>query len=390
MKILFISAGDYKYGAPKSMFGLMVDLRENYGVTPILLTKRHNPMNEECDRLGIENYSFWSRDIMAGSAYRNPILNILKQCIKYCLYILGGITRYGIKNTDIPLDEINIIHTNLNRNDIGAYLSQKYDIPHIWHLREHGKEDYNVRAYRSNVAAYMNDNADCFIAISEAVKKVWVERGIPAEKVRVVYNGLDSAIFCPKQTRKDDIIRIVMTGHIQPTKGQDQLVKAVGLLSDEIKKRIRIDLYGEAYKDYESYLNKQILQYRLQGIVKFCGYCSNIPAKLSEYDIGIVCSKAEGFGRVTVEYMMAELLVIASDTGANPELIQDDVDGMLYSYGDSRQLAEKIEKIVNDPELIPQYGKAARTNAVNKFSMQRHVSEVYSVYRQIAAGEYQG
>ena len=387
MKILFISAGDYKYGAPKSMFELMVNLKKNYGVTPVLLTKKHNPMNDECNRLGIENYSFWSRDIMAGSAYRNPILNILKQSIKYCLYIWGGITRNGINNVGIPFDEIDLIHTNLNRNDIGAYISRKYKIPHIWHLREHGKEDYKVCTYKWNLADYMNDNTHCFIAISEAVKKVWVERGISEEKVKVVYNGLDPDVFCPRKPRKDDIIRIVMSGHIQPTKGQEQLIKAIGILPDEMKNRIQVDLYGEAYKDYESYLNKQIRELRLQGVVRFCGYCSNIPTKLSEYDIGIVCSKAEGFGRVTVEYMMAELLVIASDTGANPELIQNNESGFLYSYGDVQQLSDKIRMVMEAPELIAEYGKAARFVAVNRFSMQRHVREVYSVYQQFITDE---
>ena len=40
MKVLFISAGDYKYGAPKSMFELMVTLKKKYGVEPVLLTKK--------------------------------------------------------------------------------------------------------------------------------------------------------------------------------------------------------------------------------------------------------------------------------------------------------------------------------------------------------------
>ena len=60
MKVLFISAGDYKYGAPKSMFELIVSLKNAYGVEPVLLTKKHNELNDKCNMLGIENYSFWS------------------------------------------------------------------------------------------------------------------------------------------------------------------------------------------------------------------------------------------------------------------------------------------------------------------------------------------
>lgn len=383
IKVLFVASGDYKYGAPKSMFELILELKANYNIEPVLLTKKHNPMNTECDRLGIENYSYWSRDIMAGSAYKNPILNIMKQCVKYFLYIWGGLTQSSIKRIGINFSEIDIIHTNLNRNDIGVYIAKKYNIPHIWHLREYGNKTYKVRAYRPNVAGYMNHNAKLFIAISRAVKNVWAERGLDADKIRVVYNGLDTSVFQEKKIRDDRKIKIVMTGHIQPTKGQDQLIQAIGFLPDAVKNNVQVDLYGEAYKDYEKYLKKEIERLHIQHIVHFKGYCDNVPAKLSEYDIGIVCSKAEGFGRVTAEYMLAGLAVIASDTGANPELIQDNENGMLYAYQNSHELADKITIIVRTPKLIETYGKKARNDAVTKFNIKRYVDEIYKVYQEV-------
>lgn len=385
MKVLFISAGDYKYGAPKSMFELMIHLKANYGVIPVLLTKKHNPMNEECDKLGIENYSFWSRDIMSGSSYQNPLLNIIKQCVKYCLYIWGGMTQHGIKKTGIDFSEIDIIHTNLNRNDIGAYISREYHIPHVWHLREHGREDYRVSIYKPHISAYMNQNTHYFIAISNAVRNTWINRGLCKDKIKVIYNGLSDADFIPKKARNDGLIKIVMTGHIQPTKGQMQLIQAVGACSPDIKNRIRVDFYGEAYNDYGSSLKKEVERLQIQDIVQFCGYCSNVPAMLSEYDVGVVCSKAEGFGRITVEYMLAGLLVIASDTGANPELIQDNESGMLYPYNNISQLAEKIECVVKVPELLKAYGEKARNDALMKFSVEHYTNEVYSVYQQVMA-----
>lgn len=383
MKVLFISAGDYKYGAPKSMFELMVSLKNTYGVEPVLLTKKHNELNEKCDRLGIENYSFWSRDIMAGSAYRNPLLNLMKQCVKYCLYIWGGITQGQVSSCGIDFDSIDIIHTNLNRNDIGAYISRRYNIPHIWHLRELGNKEYKVRPYRIDVIGYMNRNADWFIAISETVRRAWAERDLDNQKIRVIYNGLNVCEFKQREEHRSDKIKIVMTGHIQPTKGQDQLIRAIELLPDDVRSRISVDIYGEAYHDYKNYLLKFVHRANLEKIVNFCGYCNNVPEKLSEYDVGIVASKAEGFGRVTAEYMLAGLMVIASDTGANSELIEDGKSGLIYKYGNIQDMAEKIERTVNNPSLINEAGKRARKEAEEKYSNERYTREVYQLYQEI-------
>lgn len=383
MKVLFISAGDYKYGAPKSMFELMVSLKNTYSVEPVLLTKKPNELNKKCDKLGIENYSFWSRDIMAGSAYRNPLLNVMKQCVKYCLYIWGGITQGRVSTCGIDFDSIDIIHTNLNRNDIGAYISKRYNIPHIWHLRELGREDYRVRSYKIGVIDYMNKNADWFIAISEAVSKAWSERGLNDQKIRIIYNGLNTGEFKQRKEHQTNTIKIVMTGHIQPTKGQDQLIRAIELLPDEVRSRISVDIYGEAYRDYENYLLKFVRRANLEKVVNFCGYCDNVPDKLAEYDVGIVASKAEGFGRVTVEYMLAGLMVIASDTGANLEIIEDEKSGLIYHYGDIQNLAKKIEKVVNDPSIINVIGRRARKVAEEKYSNERYTREVYHLYEKI-------
>ena len=157
MKVLFISAGDYKYGAPKAMFELFVTLKKEYSVEPVLLTKKRNELNHKCDLLGIENYAFWSRDIMAGSAYQNPIFNMMKHCVKYLLYLWGGITQKRVERIGIDFASIDIIHTNLNRNDIGVWISQKYKIPHVWHLRE-TLIGSAVAMYKPNVIDYMNKN----------------------------------------------------------------------------------------------------------------------------------------------------------------------------------------------------------------------------------------
>ena len=382
MKVLYIASGDSKYGASQSMLEVMVSMRRYHGIEPVLLTRKRNRMNQLCDGLGIENYSFWNRDIMAGSAYSNPFLNILKHTVKYSLYLYGGLTQSKVSNIGLDFSSIDLVHSNLNRNDIGVYISKKYGIPHIWHVRELGKEDYRVRFYKRNCIAYMNRNADAFIAISNCVKQAWAERGIRSDKIQVVYNGIDLSKFVGKKKRADHKVKIIMTGHIQLTKGQDQLVRAIGLLGEPYRGQVQVDFYGDAYPDYRKKMERLIKKYQLGETVHFCGYCDRIPEKLSEYDIGVICSRAEGFGRVTVEYMAAGLAVIASDRGANTELIEDGRTGLLYRYGEPGDLAEKIRFLIKNRDTCSRIARAGEVNVKNRFTTERNVKEIYNVYEK--------
>lgn len=383
MKVLYIASGDSKYGASKSMIEVMLSMKKYYGIEPVLLTRRKNRLNYMCDEYQIENYAFWNRDIMAGSAYNSTYINLLKHIVKYGLYVFGGLSQGCVSKIGLDFSSIDVIHSNLNRNDIGAYIARRYNIPHIWHLRELGKEDYRVRFYKRNCIDYLNRNADAFIAISKCVAQAWKKRGIQEKKIHLVYNGIDISKFEVKDKQDDAMVKLVMSGHIQLTKGQDQLIQAVGLLEDEYRSCIQVDFYGEAYPDYKKQLDKYVREYHLEEIVHFCGYCDHLPKKLSEYDIGVICSRAEGFGRVTVEYMAANLAVLASDTGANPELIEEGISGVLYPYNDIQALADKIRYLVKNAEKRRQIAEQGRQRVQERYTTEKNVEGIYQIYQTV-------
>ncbi|GHV46318.1 glycosyl transferase family 1 [Synergistales bacterium] len=382
MKVLFIASGDDKYGASKSLWTLMLTLRKKYGVRPILLTKRKNALNVLCDGEDIENYSFWYRDIMAGAPYRSVFLRCAKHAVKYLLYLIGAVTYTGIQKLNLEWKTIDLVHTNLNRIDIGVYISMKYKIPHVWHIREFGEEDYNVIMYKRHCIAYMNTHAERFIAISSAVRDAWVKKGIKSEKIIRVYNGVDTSAFLLRQPRGDNLIKMIISGHVQPNKGQLQLVEAIGLLPPDIKRNIRADIVGGAYREYANQIKKRVKALDLEKQVRLCGYCDDIPQKLSEYDIGVTCSKAEGFGRVTAEYMLAGLTVIASDTGANAELITDATDGLLYRWGNPQDLADKIRALYENRQWAETIALAGKKKALELFSETAYADGVFQAYSE--------
>ena len=188
-----------------------------------------------------------------------------------------------------------------------------------------------------------------------------------------------------KKNRKisDGNIKVVIIGRIEPNKGQLQIVQAIAHLPNEIKRKMRLDIIGDAYFDYRKVIEQVIEENGIQNQVRFLGFQSNLNERLSEYDIGVTCSKEEGFGRCTIEYMLAGLLTIASDTGANPELIEDGKNGILYKYNDTIHFSEKLKWVIEHDEESRNIAEKGYEDASSKYSRKKCADKVYELYQKL-------
>lgn len=123
--------------------------------------------------------------------------------------------------------------------------------------------------------------------------------------------------------------------------------------------------------------------YKLTERITFKGFSTELTKELSHYDIGVVCSQAEGFGRVTVEYMLSGLAVIASNTGANPEIIVDGNNGLLYIHGDIESLAHKLLYLVENREERNRIAENGYKSAVRRFDEKQYLYKCYSIYQRL-------
>lgn len=383
MKVLFISTADYKYGAAKTQLDMILALRKEYNVVPVVLTKKHNSLNDLCDEIGIENYSYWYRDIMAGSAYNYPFLNGAKHIVKYLLYIKGGLTQKGIMKCGINWDQIDLIHTNHIRIDIGAYISRNKKIPHIWHIKELNQGHVKIIHYKPRCYQYINRNAELFIAVTKQVKEYWCKAGLDTDKVQVVYEGIDAGKFIAKKDRRDNLLKIICVGRIEKSKGQMQILQALAELPAEMRDHIVIDFVGEPYPDYYHKLQVYITKHGLTKTVRFLGYRDKIPELLSGYDVGILSSKGDAFGTVVAEYMAAGLLAIATYT----ELVEHQETGLRYKFGDIKQLADNIAYVYQNREEAGEIAERGRIDIVNRFSIDNHAAQIYELYQKVLNNE---
>lgn len=383
MKVVYIADIGIEGGATKSLVELVNTMKEKYHVEPVVLTSGNTKINELLTSANIENYS-----VGYGAFLQGAPDSLWKKPIKWMLY---GVHYYSRINSSlqkalnvIDWKSVDLIHTNSARDDIGMMISQKTGVPNICHIREFAELDFNCWSYKKNYVKYLTENTTGFIAISEAVKKYWIKKGIPEEKINVIYNGVNANIIRRadhSEWKNTPVIKMLIAGGVIPNKGQWQAIEALCGLPEHIRKNVRLDVMGGITSGYQRKLEKPLRKHGILNQVRFLGSCSDVYERLKDYHIGLMCSKAEGFGRVTVEYMHAGLAVIASDTGANPELIDDGVTGMLYSKADTESLTKAITKLYNDRDFLIRLAENGEKIAAKKFTKEINAESIYHYYR---------
>lgn len=383
MKVLYIMNHVDHGGAALALY----DLIHEFSVTRsdiecVVITSKHNKLNKALDNLGIVNYSFKFNNFM--SSYHEP-----QKLVKFLLsqrYKRNNLIALRNIEKQIDISSFDIIHTNLNRIDIGAMLSKKYHIPHVWHIREHGETDFKLISIFDDPVTYMNSFNSTFIFISKSVEKAWISRGLDNKRTELIYDGVRTELYPGFENvpnHQNEKMKFIFLGGYCDSKGQKEAIKAISKLKDKDKEKIIVDMYGSGSKHYIKSLQQLVSKYDLDSIVNINNYDPKISKKLPLYDIGLTCSADEGFGRVTVEYMLSGLCPLVSDTGANPELVTNKVDGLIYPKGEILELRNLIQYCLHNQLTINELKKNAYKKARDKFSMKRHASEIANLYQRL-------
>ena len=116
----------------------------------------------------------------------------------------------------------------------------------------------------------------------------------------------------------------------------------------------------------------------------FTGYVADTASAIRALDILVHAStQPEPFGRVIAEGMACGRAVICSAAGGAAELIVDGQDALAHPPGDDAALAERMPKLVRDPELRARLGRAARITAELRFERRRLAEEVIPLYQRL-------
>ena len=384
MRVLyFVGGNDDKYGAQILATEIVSLMQRRHEVEYCVVTAKEGRTNRKCSELGIENYT----SCYKYSTYyplQNPCLNVIKRTVKRIMIDFSDKKAIYKIEKEIDVSSFDIIHTNINRDMIGGYFSRKYDIPHVWHLQEMYDSHFGLETVRKKQLEWMNNNCDQYIAISNTVANDWITHGLMPSKMNTIYNGIQLDNYKQRQISAKDsqAIRFVMAGVVCKEKGQEQLIDAIASLPMSIQHRIEIDFYGGGKEEYLNYLIEKVSKYKLDKQISFKGYRDNISEVLYKYDVGVNCSKGEGFGLSTVEFMASRLCVLVSNCGANTDLIHDQQNGLVFEYGCPKSLANCIEELYLDPEKRNRLMRNAYNSSL-KYSISECVDGIYQVYERL-------
>lgn len=364
---LIVSSSSIGYGADKSMVQTAKMLKKN-DQNPIVVLPSSG---RTCDFLDeakipylIVPFKNWMHfDLSFVGKYIKPILKLAVNFFLSVKLYLRLRSQYKIR----------LVYSNSFTNYFSIWVSKMFGVPHIQHIREFGDLDFgwNFDFGRERTIEYATKNSEKLICISEAVRDNFVKFSDP-EKLLVVYNGLPE-VKNVEHNYEESPVGIVMTGRLSPEKKQAVLLKAIEKI--EGKNEIFVHIYGDGV-DFEG-LQRYVDNHDLGEVVKLMGYSDKID--FSKYLIGVICSKAEGFGRVTVEYMMHGLCAIGADSGATPEIIRDRESGLLYHGDDGAALARCIENVVRDRDSLKRLAKKGHELATEVFSEKMYLANMKSI-----------
>lgn len=287
--------------------------------------------------------------------------------------------------TFILQHKVKLVHNNTSYTYVGAVAAKNQNIPFVWHIRENIYEQGFVFIDYEKSIKFINQSAK-IIAVSNFISRCY--QGLETNNILICYDGvkIEDYYNIQKQPFKKDKIFITLVGSIAPVKNQRDLIEAAYILK---KKKIKfiIQLVGSGDKDYIEELKETIKEYSLENEVVFVGRTDNVSLFYQESDIIAVCSKAEAFGRTTVEAQLAGCLVIGADVGATPELIEDRKTGFLYKHGNIEDFAEKIIYALSEPEISKKIAANGQRHAYNLYTKERNAKEIVNLYKEILSDQ---
>lgn len=348
----------------------------------------------------IENYSSGVRSYIVCLDDAGELAQSCKAESLYSLHKKPGVSLSAIRRLCELARElrIDVIHThNTSPHLHGAVAGMLAGIPvvHTKHgrNRKHGLRKimlYRLSALLSRKVVAVSRNAadDCTHL-----------EGIPAEKVMVILNGIDTRLFAPMgldmhhapqipprpplqrgELCGDGICTIGIVARLSPVKDHHTLLLACKHLYDR-QAQFRLLIIGDGPLRRE--LEKNVNELGLTEQVEFTGMRHDIPAQLHRLDMFVLSSVSEGISLTLLEAMATSLPIVATDVGGNPEVVKDGVTGFIVPPSNPEALADKLAYLIHNPDLRRRMGEEGRKRVVEQFDIRQTARKYEELYRSV-------
>lgn len=380
--ILFLHAGAEMYGADKVMLDLVKRLdRSKY--TPYVVLPMDGVLVDALKKEGI-NVTVMPYPIMRRK-YFNP-----KGIIQY----VTGMIKYTRKLAAFAKSHnIDLVHTNTAATLEGSFVSKKLHIPQLWSIHEIIVSPKMMYVMTSRL---ISKYSSITITDSAAVKRHLEKSGyFKKGSVKVIYNGVDSSRFSPDNDCSylydewnipRDARVIGMIGRVNSWKGQGDFLKAANMIMkkhpDVYTVFVGSAFEGEEWRERELADAISRSPYRDRIINK--GYRTDSEAIYRLYDVFVLPStNPDPLPTVVLEAMATGRPVVGYKHGGVCEMVKDGYNGLLAEVGSPENLADKIERLLEDKELREKMGRNSRKRLLECFSIESYVENYSNEYDRL-------
>jgi glycosyltransferase involved in cell wall biosynthesis len=227
----------------------------------------------------------------------------------------------------------------------------------------------------------LSQDTDLIIAVSQAVKRIFVRHGVPQEKIRVLHSGIKATeelerVAAETSRKVRSPIVFGFFGPVQPYKGVHVLIDAFNRLPEG---SARLLIFGTGSSNYVS----RLMRMAKPG-VEFRGAFDDLGKMLAEFDVAVVPPIWEDNAPLVVlESQAAGKPIIGANIGGIPDFVQHNANGLLFKAGDSEDLAKKMGELAASSPLVEYLGQ----NVKPPRSMQEHAADMEQVYTKLLANQ---
>src|SRR5436190_2515769 len=272
---------------------------------------------------------------------------------------------------------------------VGRLAARKAGVPFIYHVHSPAGRDSTRRLLNwINATAEwaVVRGADRLIAVSPSVRDYMIGRGISAERIICVPNGVPNATLHIERRPPAGVWTLGAVALFRPRKGIEVLLEALAVLrSRDVNVRLRA-VGGFETAEYKSEVLGLAERLGLAGAIDWIGFTRSVNRELAKINLFTLPSLfGEGLPMVVLEAMAAGLPVVASRVEGVPAAVVHRETGLLVEPGSVSQMVQAIEEVVTGAIDYGTLSRGARARHAESFSDAMMAARVANVYREVLA-----
>ena len=223
----------------------------------------------------------------------------------------------------------------------------------------------------------LHKRVDKILVNSEAIKKQLIsQESVYKNKIKVIYNGIDAKNN--KRFKENNNFNVAIIANLIPYKNHHMLFNSLNLIKEKLPNNWKLYCIG---RDDGIKKNLIKLSKKLEVSNNIIWIQTLNPEKiLSNCNLGILCSKEEGFPNAILEYFSYKMPVITTDVGGCKEIIKNKKNGILIPKCNVSELSKAILYIYKNKNIAKKFGDEGFKTIKTKFSLKKTINEHENEY----------